>query len=315
MEKTKETASVGKIRPFVFAGVVIAAALNTFSVYAKTPDVQKFSDAGTYQLTEINGYEYVTKNGNPIYGYTYDDNGNIYYTDFGSKTGILKNQKSHIGLSFDENGILIVPGYKYDEETYKGAAKTLEDGRSYNIAGRDMVEDFCEYYNKQYRLYNHMNVDFSIRNDVYELIDMGTKYEREALRKRILSEFGSLSGATVYDKVLDGCKKINARLTYNAAYRERPLPDALDANQGVCWQFAKILGVLLEDAGIESEQIYGKYHYTTKKSDTHEWIRYRDGDTWHYADPTITDGDWDYADIPYGTYVKKYTQLLSCTFH
>lgn len=259
-----------------------------------------------YHWEEADGnWYYKDESGQTKYGKFYDDDGNIYDTGSNTDGRIILSGKNSSGEEFGPDGRLINKGVK-GEERYQHMSGEYEKKKKIKFDGINDFLDFLEYYQTQYTL-NDINLEFSLNtNSLTSTIGTYT-YDREAVVKQILDKFGTLKGENDYEKIYDACEKIRTTFDYDLSYMKRSLPDSLSDNIGVCWQYSKIVSLLLDDAGIYNEIVAGKY----KGADyNHMWIRCKVDDKWIYTDPTMFQSiGWSYYNINYQFYVDNYTNL------
>lgn len=261
-------------------------------------------DRGLY-LDDVNGYTYVKDaNGNICYGYSYDTNGNLYYTEEGSTTGLLKSSTNADGISFDENGIYINPSM-VEPEKQNILSQKFEAGETLTFKTREELFNFLEYYGVQYRLYDEPDSIYIIKNSdkTYSITLPEDKiYNRQEVLDLIHKTFTPLEGDTQYEKVFNLCQKIRYESTYDLVYKHLDLKTVLNDKKGVCWHYAKIGKVLLEDAGIQTEIMHGTFD-----NKYHMWLRCLIDGKWCYVDPTATQQNWwDFSNMSYAQFITHY---------
>lgn len=298
------------------------------------------------------------KHDNIVYGYSYDSNGNIYYTNYKldgpgfEKEGILRDVEGKNGVYFDADGHLVNPSTKLKYNIAKEDSSTMivvqdvidydvlseqfEKDRSLEFRSVQDVEDFLEYYILQYSLDNLkadryklekvsvLGLDGKELNVDYKLTLLGDIVDREQVRNIILDKFGKVEGDTTQEIMYNICDKINTIMGYNLDYEPKSLEEAVIDSQGVCWQYAKIAKILLDEAGIENELMLG--FLNGKLDEAHAWLRITDkvyddiGEdledagvlsyhtNYYYMDPTTVKatGDYKYSNIGYREYCRRY---------
>ena len=138
-------------------------------------------------------------------------------------------------------------------------------------------------------------------------------YDRDSMVTQIRNKFGPLEGTNEYEKIYDACEKIRTTLDYDISFAHSPLQECLDSNIGVCWHYAKIVSLLLDDAGIYNELVFGKYGEST---DYHMWLRCKVDGKWIYTDPTLYKScGWSFYNINYDLYADEYDSLLLSLIH
>lgn len=132
-------------------------------------------------------------------------------------------------------------------------------------------------------------------------------YDRNAIIEKIHDKYGHLEGENEYEKIYDACEKIKTTLDYDLNYSKVSLQECLDNNKGVCWHYAKIVSLLLDEEGIYNELVVGKY---AESNSYHMWLRCKVNGKWVYTDPTMYKTlAWSYYNINYQTYVDNYKSL------
>lgn len=261
-------------------------------------------NSGLY-FSDLNGYTYIVDaEGNICYDYSYDENGDLYYTEEGSVTGILKSASNADGIYFDENGKYVNPSM-VDPERYKQLSIQFETDQFVTLNNQDDILNFLEYYSLQYRLYDEVETLYITKNSdgTYTINLPDNKiYNRQETLDLIHATFTPLEGNTPYEKIFNLCQKIRYESTYDLEYKHSDLKTVLTDKRGVCWQYAAIGKVLLEDAGIQTEIMHG-----TLNGENHMWLRCLVDGKWCYVDPTATQtGWWDYSNLPYDKFLSSY---------
>lgn len=259
-----------------------------------------------YHWEEIDGnWYYKNDMGEVKYGKFYDEYGDIYDTGDNSDGRIIVSGTNSSGERFDENGRLVNQAMK-DHERYHEMALKYEEGKSIKLKDVNDFRDFIEYYQTQYNL-NKLDAKFSMNNDAFTSTIGNNTYNREAIIEQIRNRFGELNGENEYEKIYDACEKIRTSFDYDLEYVDISLQECLDSNIGVCWHYAKIVSILLDDAGIYNELVVGKYGDST---DYHMWLRCKVNGKWVYTDPTFYKScGWSFYNINYGLYAEQYDCL------
>jgi len=269
---------------------------------------------GPHLVENENGVFYnVDRNGNILFGKSYTSNGQILYTmneETGpskGKVGIKKDGVDENGLYYNSDGFLENPMAK-NPERYEPLCKELEENGEIHVNSlKDMVS-FFDYYDFQYSLNNIHNDYFEFTGDnnggyVVTLKDW-YKYDREYVKNLIREKFGSLEGETIEERLLSASLKLKD-MVYDMDYESKNLVDSVNDMHGVCWQYAKIAQVLLEDAGYDVELWFG--YYADSKDTGHCWLSVNDNNKIYYSDPTQACEYWmaNY-DISYEDYIRLY---------
>ncbi len=164
-------------------------------------------------------------------------------------------------------------------ESLVSAAERYESGAYLSFESSEDFLSFISWYLTQYRLKDMAASDYRMTDGKSRLAESG-RYDREKLKKKILDSFSPLSGISDQEKIEDACRQIRSLLSYDPQSLRLSLDQALDSGTGVCWHFAKIASVLLTEAGIPSEPVFG-----TMGGTSHMWLccRTEAGSVW--ADP------------------------------
>ncbi len=229
----------------------------------------------------VDGVVQTNEDSNSFYKFTTDEQGNLYFVN--EKGEMLKDQKNENGLYFDENGVYISPAYDPDGKKKEMAEKFA--AREYvTFENEDEMLDFLEYY----QLQEHINGDLKkmIVNESPDgscglRMQYANYYDRDGLKKRIIEELGPVTGETIEECIGQAFHKVTEKFEYDINYKYVSMEQALTDGRGVCWHMAKAAKVLLEDAGIYTETMSGKYY-----EGDHMWIRCWDGEKWIYSDPS-----------------------------
>lgn len=373
----KEKSFVMNCKLFVVSIMLVLC--HMFSSYASVDDkeVQAIQRSNDYidnyyglHLGEKSGVLYnLDKNDNIVYGYSYDLNGNIYFTNYltngpgSADIGILRGEEGENGVYFDENGHLLNPSmpinYSNKEEIgngiviqdiidYKALAEEFETEGSIKFKNLKETEDFLEYYILQYSLDNLkadkyklervsiLNLDGKELEVGYRLTFGGNITEREEVINAIFSYFGKIEGNTTQEKMYDVCNKLEELMEYDLTYEPSSLLESIKSGKGVCWQYAKIAKILLDDAGVDNELMIG--YLNGNRREAHAWLRItekvyddlginNEGDglvsetedmdvtsvrsyklRYYYMDPTSVEstGEYKYSNLSYREYCNRY---------
>ena len=249
-----------------------------------------------YHWEEIDGnWYYKNEAGEVKYGKFYDEFGDIYDTGSNSDGKIIVSGTNSHGERFDENGRLINQAM-IGSERYHEMALDYEEGKTIKFNDVNDFRDFIEYYQIQYSLYN-LDVPITMYNDTMTSTIGDNAYDRDSMVTQIRNKFGPLEGTNEYEKIYD-----------DISFAHSPLQECLDSNIGVCWHYAKIVSILLDDAGIYNELVFGKYGEST---DYHMWLRCKVDGKWIYTDPTLYKSiGWSFYNINYDLYADEYDSLL-----
>lgn len=259
-----------------------------------------------YHWEESNGkWYYKDEYGQVKRGKFYDEYGDIYDTGDNQEGYIIVSAKNSAGEEFDESGRLMNQGLKGSERFYN-ISKDYEKGRSIQFNDIKDFKGFLEYYQTQYSLFNLSSTYYIDSNSSISNIGANA-YNKDLVVRQIMDKFGTINGDNDYAKIYLACNKVRELITYDESYTNKTLKESLDNNSGVCWHFAKITSVLLNDAGVYNELVVGKFQ---NSADYHMWLRCKVNNKWIYTDPTFftSTGD-EYFNINYQTYIKYYNNL------
>ena len=204
-------------------------------------------------------------------------------------------------------GVLMLRGI-WDTPKYKQMCIDLEAGNGVNLGTTPQdVTDFFQYYIRQYRLWDNkitIRVDWDNNVSAYVAkLPEHLKYNREQVIQEVVNKFGIPDGDNPKEIVYDACRRVSDGITYDMDYNNCDMLTCLRDGKSTCWALAKHVKTLAEQRGVEVEVMCGIYN-----NDRHSWLRYRDGDTWKYADPTgvETSGDIGWHNMPYETLVNNF---------
>lgn len=167
---------LAELNKFIFGGLLslgilfstsnLAYAEQDLSFADSISDVNSLNNNSIGSHMDMNEYGYFynyDKYGNVLFGTSYDDNGNIYYTEEedngpgASKVGVVRNKTLSNGLEYDDNGHLINIMNKKSSE-YEQLCIDYENHKSVVMSSLDEVVDFLNYYAWQYSLNDiHLN--------------------------------------------------------------------------------------------------------------------------------------------------------------
>ncbi len=164
-------------------------------------------------------------------------------------------------------------------ESFLSAAESYEAGEALSFESREDFLSFVSWYLTQYRLEDMAASDYRMMNGQSRL-DENRLYDREQLKRKILHSFSPLSGSTDEEKIEHACRQIRSLLLYDPRSCHFSMTQALDSGMGVCWHFAKIAAVLLEESGIRTDLIYG-----SMQGIGHLWLSCRTESGTVWADP------------------------------
>lgn len=312
----------------LLTSVLLVSIVNCFTSFAsvdvdldlvrkKSADYKMLSeyvlDMESPSFTEQNGI-LVNKNKNGIIynGWSFDINGDLYYTA-NISDGILRDTKYNT-VYFDNTGKFINPAKDINN---KFVDKLYEYESGHNVTFENIQEsmEFMQVYWLDYSLnwgafnYNmhrHPNGEITITMpDEY-------MYNRQELENNIINTFGLLKSETAHEKIVEAVEKIKC-MNYVREYKFYGLDKAVNDKSGACWQLCKIIEYLLEQSGVETEIIYGQMAINQNIVDTnsaHTWLRSKVDNRWVYYDPTmILLGNDSYIDINYTTICNRYIPM------
>lgn len=242
------------------------------------------------------------KDNQNISGWTYDASGNLYLADADGK---IYTDITYENKRFNSDGVYMPEGL-WSTSRYEQMCIDLEDGKKVKIGATNAdVARFFRYYLKQYRLWDNVisiRVDWENGAYVVELPE-DLRYSRDIVVAEIIDKFGIPEGGTSKEIVYDACKRVASNLNYDSDYNNINLSNCLNDSKATCWTYAKCVKTLVEERGIGIETMVGLYNNAD-----HMWLRYRDGETWVYADPTAVDttGQMNWHNISYEAFVNQY---------
>lgn len=249
------------------------------------------------------------------YGWGIDKTtGDFVYTAPGSETGISVNCIQD-GAVLGADGRMINNAELNSEENL---AKSIayENGERLIFMTDAELLNWENYYVRQYRL---INEDISgvreitgpqSRNGKWEVQSGNISEQRQNCKALILQTYGAVTGCNRLSKVVNAVHKLRGT-TYDDTYIYAPLHTAVAKKRMVCWQFARVVKTLLEDAGVKAECLVVQ---RIADGAFHTMLRWRSEDgIWHYADPTayIETGTEIACDLPYSVVQMTYRPAVS----
>jgi hypothetical protein len=256
------------------------------------------SMADTYALgiADVNSRILQQESGSIIDGRWFDSNGNRYSIRQSDKR-YVNSENKFVSLSeLNTNNKFEELSRKFETEGYV-QLNTYEE-----------AENLFNYYSAIYTLYNS-NVYATIHStSITTLTHNSPKtVNNKYVKQLIIDKFGVPVGETEYEILYDACQRVSA-MDIDYDYLITDLTTSVNGNAGVCRQYAKVLNVLLEEAGLESECVLGTLEGGTE-NENHMWNKTCIDGTWVYSDPLRFDSEWvGYYNINYNTYIKMYTQ-------
>lgn len=271
-----------------------------------------------------NSYLNMNKDEKPLLDWSYDSNGDLYYTkntlgpgfdmdsfdlsmlEKNAKLSLLKDEE-YFDIYFDSTGKYINPGIDYENEFIENFKELESLGYTYIERDKEKIKDFIEYYLVGYRILDDdIYINFEPVGNKYKIyIKDSERYNHESLRERVLNLFvGGLNGDNDYEKLFDVSFKL-MNIIYDENYIGESLNKVLDSGRGVCYHNAMIGKILLENEGLEVEPIV--CYYEGDKSRTHVILRTKIDGRWVYSDPTNCEvGDYSKALLTYDDLIKDY---------
>ena len=167
--------------------------------------------------------------------------------------------------------------------TYENEAINLENGSKIIFDSQNELKHFLMYYFDNYRLNNynvlyysgHTNMGYSV------YIDDLSPYNREDTENYIVNTFGITEGDTQEAKIYDVCNKLKDYFFYDLNYANTDLITSIRDKKGVCWQYAKVASVILQNSGVNARTVTGYLN-----GNYHMWIVCDSEDKKIYSDPT-----------------------------
>jgi transglutaminase-like putative cysteine protease len=164
--------------------------------------------------------------------------------------------------------------------------EAFEDGEIVKFQNDDDWIQFARFYVNNYEL-NECRILYKADGYSVRMLDEG-KYDRDEVVGDILELFSSVTGQSKEDTITNVCKVVTDTIEYNDDYTYSSLEEAINARQGVCWQYAKICATVLRDKGIPCEIIYGYAGSNIQThNETHMWLKCNTGDKVVYVDPAL----------------------------
>lgn len=233
-----------------------------------------------------------------IHGWTYDASGNLYEA---KENGSLYINERVDGKYFNQDGVYMPIGV-WNKEQFDSMCESFEKNKYVTVANEDEILKFTDYYLHQYRLWSDSNISFPFSKTAsgnrIKLPDE-LAYNREETVNAVLNKFGTPVGNNASEMMYDACKRVTDTLEYDAAYQNRSIDECLRDNKAVCWLYAKAVTLMLQNVGVEAENLLVNNFGTN-----HMIVRARDGERWVYCDPTACDnielerfGNLSYEDV------------------
>lgn len=250
-------------------------------------------------------------------GYNIDNDGDIIYID---ENGSIVQNKEISGVYFRPDGKMqnrSMINMEYNKEL----SIKYESGETLELSEAN-TKDWVEYYSTQYKLDNEEVYGVYKYNGpkqseiAYKINIEDHKYDREYIKNKIIEKYGHIDGKiSKENKVRVILENIGSENDYDITYMYADLDKAIDAGKLVCWQASRIMKVLLEDTGIETEALVVKH-----KGGYHTLVRWKDeNNIWRYSDPTyIIDKDASLDDrsksynIDSNTFNERYVPVDRC---
>lgn len=262
--------------------------------------------AGTeYKFIEDDGIQYcIDQDEKLVVGTFYDEIGNFYKTDESGTlfTGRDENKQTYM------NGLLINPGTEQNVDLYKALSAKLESGENLTFNQYEDAYQFLEYYYGQYQLYGQScpcEIKTIDENGCMKYsISYTGEYNRSKVEELISDTFGKAEGDTAQDKIINMLLKLR-NMEYDISYQYRTLEESLIDMKGCCWNYSVIGSYLLNEAGIYTECVSGKF---IPNNESHSWLRCLVDNKWRYIDPTpyITGNNPFYSNIDPLVYQAQY---------
>lgn len=245
------------------------------------------------------------KSGSVRTGWTYDENGDLYYSY--SDGILLRDRYNDDNCYFDSDGKWVPTG---SLTVTREMCYSLENGSTLQFKNLNESIDFINYYLLNYRL-KDITSGFQLPRYADGTCTMtladDRKYDRDELKNRIINAIGDINGDTVNEKVYDTCMKLQNFLSYDLSYAKIPVNKALTDRRGVCWHSAKLAMALLEDEGIPVEICVV---ISLQTNEEHVLLRCLDEENkWIYFDTTFIKSDARFTNLDYSTVVRLYKPI------
>lgn len=234
----------------------------------------------------------------------YNENGEILWEGY-------VNTYAPDGGYYDENSTQVNPSEYNNIEEIERKVQDFEQGRYVLVKNKKEMYAFLDYYYVQYQLNKQGIIIQYTDTGAGRWLELPKKwmYDRDAVVKLILDTYGKVQGETVAEKVQYASNAMNS-LVYRETYVERSITDAIKDGYAVCFHYARIMNVLLNDAGVENEVIVVKpknFQYN------HMIVRSKDENgKWIYSDPTaVASGQKESWNMPYQSVMDSYVFVSS----
>ena len=261
----------------------------------------------------MNKHGYIQK------GWSFDSNGDLYYTPCDSLFSSTESDYNIIrdaeynSLYFDSTGKFVNPALD-TEGKFTDKLAEFARGGVITLASDKECKEFIEVYHLSYNIYSgglSFRRDYLGDGSVRIRIDDKYIFDYDSARDKIINTFGKLQSQTVGEKVTEATQKVRC-IEYDLKYRGCNIDTVLENMSGVCSHYCNIVKVLLQDAGVEVEVVHGSTGVNQSISDmdlTHVWLRCKNEDgRWIYVDPTLESSLYenDYLDINYSLVCNRY---------
>lgn len=279
-----------------------------FGVYFLCP-LDSYASEDFHWECENGNWFYRDSNGNVKKGWFCDENGDIYDTGSNADGHILISSYNKDYQYFDENGRLKNTCMRNNMD-YESLAKKYENHNRLDFSDETEFKSFLNYYLLQYQMYNngsfHVYFNRNSKDGSYSTtLGNQANYDRNNAILSVLQRFGRLNAGNAYEQVNEACLKASS-IKYDASSYNVSLQDAMKFNKGVCWHYAKVASILLNDAGIYTEVMVGNYKAMNGSIGLHMWIRCLINGKWVYADPTLYSQFPSFYNISYDTLMDRY---------
>lgn len=280
---------------------------------------QSLEDTSGNKIVADTGDGYILDDASNVkFGYSYDNQGNIYFTSStlscpGLSLGTYyKDVSDSDGVYYDSFGVMQNPSMA-DSDKYRSLSELFEKTGYVNTSNKREAEEFFAYYACQYNLgkVNNFSSQVIPSDGGYRFIYPDCdKYNRDEVKRKIYNKLGitSLEGETVEEKLYNAIDLVQSNFNYDYSTIEDTVDSCLDSGRGVCIHFALIVNELLLDSGVQSEVCIGYKEPRCQGDDTHAWIRVWNGENWVYSDPSesVVTHSMQFAIIPMDSYITDY---------
>lgn len=165
--------------------------------------------------------------------------------------------------------------------------KAFESGEVLKFDTDLELKEFLSDYLLNYRIKDIRSnyTAYKTVNGIHLTIPEIKQYDRDELMEAIISKFGTPTGNTDFEKLVNACNIVTRNIEYNLGMVLYPIDMVLDYQAGVCWHYTKLVQVLLESADIKSEMVACRLAEAPRKS--HVILKSKIGNKWVYTDPTL----------------------------